>query len=315
MNAIETSNLCKNFGDFNALSNIDIAIPPGQIVGFIGPNGAGKTTTMRILSTLELPSEGDAKIMGISCLQFPEKVRKLLGFMPDFYGTYPHTTVYEYLDFFARTRFFSTEERKKRIAIIMEYTELESIADRLIDNLSKGMIQRVSLGRVLIHDPQVLILDEPAAGLDPRARIELRDLLRLLTRKKNKTIFISSHILTELSEICDSVVLIDTGKIRKQGKISELVEEIENNGKRGVLLSIKVMENWESLQKFLLEQPFIRQIQIAGNEALCNFEGSQLERCRLLKRLTENNFQILEFKTEQKNLEDVFMELTDGVSQ
>ena len=186
------------------------------MVGFVGANGAGKTTTMRIIATLDYPTRGTVRIGGIDVLQYPAKVRSNIGWMPDNFGTYDHMTVVEYLDFFARALGYRGEERLERVEDVMEFTDLASLGDRLINKLSKGMGQRLCLGRALIHDPDLLILDEPAAGLDPKARVELKHLIRILA-EDGKTVFISSHILSELGEMCDTLLFIDQGKIIHHG--------------------------------------------------------------------------------------------------
>ena len=191
---------------------------PGQVVGFIGPNGAGKTTSMRILATLDLPTAGDAFVEEYSVVDDPDKVRQILGFMPDAFGRYSNVNVLEYLDFYAARAYMDLRSARHRpraveMSRVMAFTELARLAEKPIDTLSKGLSQRLGLGRTLIHDPRVLILDEPAAGLDPRARVELRELIHLLAIDLKKTVLISSHILTELSEICDSAAIIEAGRI------------------------------------------------------------------------------------------------------
>ncbi|MCI0528265.1 MAG: ABC transporter ATP-binding protein, partial [Nitrospira sp.] len=204
------------------MDDVSFSISSGQIVGFVGPNGAGKTTTMRILATLEEPTDGDAFLDGISVVEEPEKARTLVGYVPDTLPTHHDMSVHEYLDFFARAYGIKGEHRYQVLESIEEFTNLTGIREKLLHALSKGMKQRVSLARALLHDPPVLIMDEPAAGLDPRARVELRELLKVLSGQ-GKTILISSHILTELAEICSGAVIIEQGKILMAGTMSELL--------------------------------------------------------------------------------------------
>ena len=210
MSLVEVQHLSRRFGHFNAVKDVSFSFDAGQIYGFIGPNGAGKSTTMRILASLDLPSDGDCRIDGLSTVDDADKVRHLIGYMPDSYGSYPDMTIWDYLDFFARAYELSPQARQSAVDGVIDFCQLGDIKEKLITTLSKGMKQRLCLGRCLIHDPKVMILDEPSAGLDPRARIEFRDLLRALA-KQGKAIFISSHILSELEELCDALLLLNKG--------------------------------------------------------------------------------------------------------
>ncbi|MEM7317137.1 MAG: ABC transporter ATP-binding protein, partial [Planctomycetota bacterium] len=218
---IELRRLHRFFGETRAVNDISFEVLQGQVFGYIGPNGAGKTTSMRILATLDLPSYGDALVDGFSVVNDAERVRRRLGFMPDAFGTYPDVNCEEYLDFFARAYGLVGKERIDACNKVMGFTGLDVLARKPINGLSKGMKQRLCLGRSLIHDPSVLILDEPAAGLDPRARIELREMIRELSTL-GKTVLISSHILTELAEICDSVGIIEQGCLLAVGTVDEM---------------------------------------------------------------------------------------------
>ncbi|MBI5546917.1 MAG: ABC transporter ATP-binding protein, partial [Deltaproteobacteria bacterium] len=222
MSVLEVQGLTRLFGDLVAVDGVSFKIEKGSIFGFIGPNGAGKTTTMRIVATLDLPSTGDALVEGYSVSDHPDKVRPLLGFMPDRYGTYDDTTVGEFLDFFARAYGLKGAARTRRVEAVMEFSGLGPLRDRLTTSLSKGMQQRVAMGRALLNDPHLLVLDEPADGLDPRARIELRELLKALAAQ-GKAILISSHILTELSELCDACAIIERGRLLAAGPIAEIL--------------------------------------------------------------------------------------------
>ena len=229
MSAISVKNLYRYFGKLKAVDGLSFEVPHGSVCGFIGANGAGKTTTMRMLSTLDYPTMGSIEICGINVVNHPAKVRSLLGWMPDHFGNYDHMTVLEYLDFYARALGYKGKEKQMRIQEVMEFADLIPLADRRSNKLSKGMTQRLCLGRSLIHDPQVLILDEPAAGLDPKARVELKHLIRILA-EEGKTIFISSHILSELGEMCDSLLFINDGRIVHHGDAESLLQGSDATG-------------------------------------------------------------------------------------
>src|SRR5204863_678907 len=247
---LELDGLVRAFGGVRAVAHVSFSVERGQVLGFIGPNGAGKTTTMRILATLDTPQSGDARIGGYSVLDDPEKARRITGFMPDYAGVYANTTVTEYLDFFARAYDLRGDARRKAVANIIDFMSIGDLRDRHVESLSKGLKQRVALGRAIIHDPQLLILDEPAANLDPRARIEFRTLIRELAAD-GKTVLLSSHILTELSEVCDAVAVIEKGKILATGT----VEEIMTGLKQQRVLAVRFAGERDLAARFLLEQP------------------------------------------------------------
>ncbi len=223
---IELRRLHRFFGSTRAVDDVSFEVHKGQVFGYIGPNGAGKTTSMRILATLELPTYGDALIDGFSVVNDPDRVRRRLGFMPDYFGTYSNVNVREYLDFFARAYGVVGRQRYQALHHVMSFTKLDELAEKPIRGLSKGMKQRLCLGRAMIHDPPVLILDEPAAGLDPRARIELREMIRHLAAD-GKTILVSSHILTELAEMCDQVGIIEQGQLLATGSVEEIQRRLQ----------------------------------------------------------------------------------------
>ncbi len=222
MTLLRVKGLSRHYGGLKAVDDISFSLEQGTILGFIGPNGAGKSTTMRILATLDVPTSGEVLLDGKNVVDSPDHVRPLLGYMPDRYGTYDDMTVVEFLDFFARAYRLQGAERKKRVDSVMEFAGLVPLADKLTVSLSKGMKQRVALGRTLLHDPKLLILDEPADGLDPRARIELRELLKALAAQ-GKAVLISSHILTELSEICDTCAIIEQGRLLATGPVADIL--------------------------------------------------------------------------------------------
>ena len=258
---VQVHGLHKEFGRTVAVDQVTFGFDRGQIFGFVGPNGAGKTTTMRVLATLEIPTWGEATIDGISVVRYPEKVRERVGYVPDLLPTHSDVTVHEYLDFYARAYSLRGDERAAAVEGVEEFTNLLGIRDKTLKSLSKGMKQRVNLGRALIHDPDVLILDEPAAGLDPRARVELRELLSLLAFDQNKAVLISSHILTELTEICNGVVIIERGKLLETGTIDEITKRSRGfqaeTQSHHVILRIRSLDGPDRLRRDLLESPHV----------------------------------------------------------
>jgi ABC-2 type transport system ATP-binding protein len=314
--ALECRNLHRFFGKLKAVNNVSFKAYPGEVLGFIGPNGAGKTTTMRILATLDTPTAGDAFIDGYSVVDDPDEVRKILGFMPDSFGKYQNVNVVEYLDFFARAYGLKGARRRDALERVLVFTELRKLAEKPIDTLSKGMSQRLGLGRTLIHDPSVLILDEPAAGLDPRARVELRELIHLLARDLGKTVLISSHILTELSEICNAAAIIEAGKILASGSIDELRDtQRRRQGRTHATLTVRVICNADKLEPFLLQQPYVSLVSVSGNTASFQYEGDDQSRFQLLKRLIDEGVEVVEFQGKVESLEDAFMAITEGITQ
>ncbi len=304
---VRVERLTKHFGRTRAVDGISFGFESGQIVGFVGPNGAGKTTTLRILATLEEPTAGDAFVDGRSVTQYPEEIRREIGFVPDEMPIYADTTVVEYLDFFARAFGLSGRRRTAAIENVVEFTNLGDLRDKTLNALSRGMRQRVSLARALVHDPSLLLLDEPASGLDPRARIELRELLRQLA-ERGRTIFISSHILTELTEMCASVVIIEKGRLVESGK----VHEVARRSAGGRSFAVRPVERLDDLVRFLLEWPTARNARAAGREARVELEGDDRDAAALLAELIRRGFSIAEFRPLQAGLEDVFLSVTKG---
>jgi ABC-2 type transport system ATP-binding protein len=322
--ALELRHLHRFFGRLKAVDDVSFKAWPGQVMGFIGPNGAGKTTAMRILATLDTPTAGDAFVCGYSVVDDPDKVRRYLGFMPDSFGKYANMNVVEYLDFYARAYGLKDAQRRDAIEHVLVFTELRKLADKEINALSKGMSQRLGLGRCLIHDPQVMVLDEPAAGLDPRARVELRELIRLLASEMKKTVLISSHILTELGEICDSAAIIEAGQILAHGTIDEIQNQQQRRGKRkrlvrSLLVRIAGGNDTEQattkLEKWLLEQPMVNEVQCAVGRATFEFEGDDSGQQQLLQNLMAAGHPVIEFHSKTQSLEDAFMNITKGITQ
>ena len=309
-NCIELRHLCRHFDQTVAVDDVSFAVRRGSVFGYIGPNGAGKTTSMRILATLDTPTSGDAFVDGFSCVDGPEYVRRRLGFMPDAFGTYRDVSCGEYLDFFARAYELSGSTRMRRVRDVLHFTGAENMVDKPIRGLSKGMKQRLCLGRALIHDPAVLILDEPAAGLDPRARIDLRRMIRHLA-DRGKTILVSSHILTELAEMCDSVGIIEQGKLLATGS----VEEIERQQQTHRELSIRVIERTEAAGKFLATRSDISHVIRDGEQLRMEFAGDVRDQALLIAAMSAEGFLVAEVTARKKSLEDVFLQVTEGLVQ
>ncbi|MDF1656946.1 MAG: ABC transporter ATP-binding protein [Verrucomicrobiales bacterium] len=303
--AIEVTNLWRSFHNLHAVRGISFTVSRGQVVGFVGANGAGKTTTMRILSTLDYPTAGTMKVCGIDVVDFPTEVRSLIGWMPDHYGTYHHMTVLEYLDFFARALGYKGEERVERIKEVMEFTDLVPLADRLTDKLSKGMGQRLCLGRALLHDPEVLILDEPAAGLDPKARVELKHLIRILA-EEGKTVFISSHILSELDEMCDTLLFINQGQIIHHGSS----ESLRRGTSGSSIFSVDLIGSTDDLREWADINPEVNFLDGSKNGGRIEIESVDPEVIgTTLRRMIEAGLTVTQFRQEERKLEDAFIEI------
>jgi ABC-2 type transport system ATP-binding protein len=307
---LEIDGLVRHFDKLRAVDNISFSVKRGQVFGFIGPNGAGKTTTMRILATLDLPQKGDVRIGGISVIDEPDKARQITGFMPDYAGVYATTTVEEYLDFFARSNGLKSAARRDAVESVIEFMGIGELRERHVEQLSKGLKQRVALGRAIIHNPQLLILDEPAANLDPRARIEFRTLIRELAAD-GKTILLSSHILTELSEICDAVAVIEKGKLLATGTVQEIMTGLREHR----VLTVRLAGDREAAMRFLLEQPNVVKVLDANDRLQFEFTGDDQAQVALLGALVSAGFPILEFTAEGAGLEDLFMKVTAGKVQ
>jgi ABC-2 type transport system ATP-binding protein len=304
---LQLEGLVRHFDGVHAVDEVSFSVDRGQVLGFIGPNGAGKTTTMRILATLDTPQRGDARIGGYSVVDDPEQVRRITGFMPDYAGVYTNTTVTEYLDFFARAHDLRGDARRKAVANIIDFMGIGDLRDREVESLSKGLKQRVALGRAIIHDPLVLILDEPAANLDPRARIEFRTLIRELAAD-GKTVLLSSHILSELSEMCDVVTVIEKGKILATGTMQSILERV----RRRRILSLRLSQPKDGVERFLLEQPGVLNVHDAGGRVQFEFDGGDDDQVSLVSRLVAAGFPVLEFSAQSAGLEDLFIEITEG---
>ena len=319
MSLVEVQSLSRSFGAVQAVREVSFAFDAGQIYGFIGPNGAGKSTTMRILATLDLPSDGDCRIAGLSTVDDADAVRGLIGYMPDAYGSYPNMTVFEYLDFFARAHGVPTARRRQAVAEVMEFCQLDGLREKLVTTLSKGMKQRLCLGRCIIHDPKVLILDEPSAGLDPRARIEFRELLRILA-SQGKAVFISSHILAELEELCDGVAIIEQGRIVAEGRIEAIKAGLReraavSEGGQRRHVELRLASEHPRFAAVLAEQPDLSEVRIEGRAATVVLAGGDAEQAALLQRLLDAGLPVCHCASREEDLEDLFMRLTEGKVQ
>ncbi len=319
---IETINLTKRYGDLVALDSLNLTIEEGDCFGFIGPNGAGKTTTIKILATLLKPSSGQAQIDGLTVGYQNRQIRPIIGYVPDFMGAYEDMVVVEYLEFFAAAYGIHGEQRKRVVGDVLELTDLTYKATADVNSLSRGMQQRLSIARVLLHDPKVLLMDEPASGLDPRARIEIRELLKELKRM-GKTILISSHILHELAELCNVVGIIEKGKLLYSGSVREILHK----ARVGHVLHVVVAEGTERAAELLSKTDGVRRVGVVDGETVPLTgrparvihveydEAPGRSFTDLPNVLVNNGFRIVTFAEEAVNLETAFMRLTKGLVQ
>ena len=311
---IEIQGLTKKYGDLTALNDLTLNIEEGEVFGFIGPNGAGKTTTMRILTTLLKPTSGKAWVAGESVIDNPRAVRRNIGYMPDFFGVYDDMKVWEYLDFFAACYDIPPATRLGMVDDLLALVDLGHKKDAFVDSLSRGMKQRLCLARTLAHDPQVLILDEPASGLDPRARIEIRELLREL-KSMGKTIFFSSHILSEVADICTSIAILEAGGLVAYGDMAEMKRQLRAHR----LIQVRALGDLTPLQEFLLRHEAVESIvtseemDIPSDSLRFDFTGDDAALSQLLASLIGHNFQVVAFQEETGDLEDVFLQVTKGI--
>ncbi len=306
---VRTSGLVKRYPGTVAVAGLDLDIYEGEIFGLVGPNGAGKTTTLRILATLLRPTSGEAEVAGMSVTENPDAVRRVLGFMPDVFGVYDDMKVWEYLDFFARCYGIPAARRRRMIGDLLDLVDLGDRRNAYVQGLSRGMQQRLCLAHTLVHDPQVLLLDEPASGLDPRARVELRELLREL-RALGKTIVISSHILPELEELCTSVAIVDHGRVLAQGRVSD----IERRLRAGAVLRVKVLADdagLEAARTWFGEQSFVASASLNPDGTIeIGFRGDDQETSRLLAAAVTAGLPIMTFARAASDLEELFLQVT-----
>ena len=308
---LKIDSLTKNYGSFPALKGLSLEIPDGALHGFVGPNGAGKTTTMRILATLMKPTSGTAYVDGTDVVKDGQAARKLVGYMPDFFGVYDSLKCWEYLDFYARCYRIGATERKRMTRQLLELVQLEEKENEYVDALSRGMKQRLCLARSLIHDPKLLILDEPASGMDPRARAEMKGILRTL-REMGKTVLISSHILPELAEMCDSLTILDHGQLVFSGSVEELSDKMNGNapldirltegcGEENVDAAVRCLKEMPAVNEILREEPYLLRIRLENGTDVCS---------DVLRQLVMKGVPVSDFHRAPMNLEKVFMEVT-----
>ncbi|WP_425399765.1 ATP-binding cassette domain-containing protein [Aeoliella sp.] len=307
MPQIELRKVHRWFGDTHAVNDVSFEVHAGEVFGYIGPNGAGKTTSMRILATLDEPNEGDALVDGFSVVEDPDRVRRRLGFMPDYFGTYDNVNVHEYLDFFARAYGLRGNDRVRALTFVKDFTGLDKLATKPINGLSKGMKQRLCLGRTMIHDPSVLVLDEPAAGLDPRARIELREMISRLA-DIGKAVLISSHILTELAEVCDRVGIIEQGQLVAVGSVDEISRKAEATS----MVEVRFVGSIEQAQAWLHQRDDLHEVRVDGRKATLTHAGDEAAQAVLLREMIHAGLEVVEFRCRTKSLEDIFLEVTEG---
>jgi ABC-2 type transport system ATP-binding protein len=305
---VDIQHLRKDYRNITAVKDLSLRLEQGDIFGFIGPNGAGKTTTIKMLATLLKPTSGRALIDGVDVTREPDRVRGIIGYMPDFFGVYDDIKVWEYLDFFAAAYKIPRDSRPQIIDDVLELTDLTAKKEAYVEELSRGMKQRLCLAKTLVHDPKVLLLDEPASGLDPRARIEIKELLREL-KSMGKTIIISSHILPELADFCNKIGIIEQGEMVVSGDVGEIMRQVTG----GKVLELKVAEEPERAVELLVGRRDVRAARIVEDGIKVEYTGEPEEVHELLRALLAAEIKVQSFSEQQTDLEDIFMRVTKGV--
>ena len=338
---VEIRHLRKQYRELVAVKDLNLELESGDIFGFIGPNGAGKTTTIKMLATLLTPSAGTAFVNGIDVVRNPEEVRAILGYMPDFFGVYDDIKVWEYLDFFAAAYRIPKDKRPQIIDDVLTLTDLNVKKDSYVESLSRGMKQRLCLAKTLVHDPKVLLLDEPASGLDPRARIEIKELLKEL-RSMGKTIIVSSHILPELADFCNKIGIIEKGEMIVSGDVNDIIKQVREHH----VLEVRIVEDAppeleaaRNIEELAAETPYeggvpvktsratenaidllkaredVADVTLGGAEGLLqiHYIGDPNEEWRILQTLVKNDIRVLSFTTQATDLEDIFLRVTKGI--
>lgn len=305
---IKTHDLTKKYGDMYAIRSIDLKLDEGDLFGFIGPNGAGKTTTMRIIATLLNPTWGEAYVCGNSIYTSPKEIRRLVGYMPDFFGVYDDMRVIEYLEFFAAAYRIKGHDRRKRCNEMLDIVDLDFKRDAFANTLSRGQTQRLGLARTLLHDPQVLLLDEPLSGLDPRARIEMRNLLRQLGQM-GKTIIVSSHILPELADICNKIGIIDRGVMNVNAEVADVMRQVRQR----IVLNVVVKDRTEEAARLLEAHDHVDSLTLDNDRLVVTLCEDVEDFSELPNVLIEAGLRLTMFGEEEVNLESAFMALTKGM--
>lgn len=299
--------LTKKYGKFTAVDNLDLRVADGEIFGFVGPNGAGKTTTMKIICGLMAANGGEVYVDGIDAIKQTRAAKEIIGYMPDFFGVYDDLKVSEYLDFYASIYNIKGQDRKKIADDLLELVDLSDKKEAYVDSLSRGMKQRLCLARSLVHNPRLLVLDEPASGMDPRARVEMKETLRSL-KSLGKTIIISSHILSELAELCTSIGIIDEGRMVIEGKVSDIMQQVYS--KR--FLKVRLLDKMDEALKIMQEFPPVVSANKGEDFIEIAFDGKDEDMSILLKELIRKDIPVISFSQLDGNLEDVFMQVTNG---
>ncbi len=299
--------LTKKYGKFTAVDNLDLRVADGEIFGFVGPNGAGKTTTMKIICGLMAANGGEVYVDGIDAIKQTRAAKEIIGYMPDFFGVYDDLKVSEYLDFYASIYNIKGQDRKKIADDLLELVDLSDKKEAYVDSLSRGMKQRLCLARSLVHNPRLLVLDEPASGMDPRARVEMKEILRSL-KSLGKTIIISSHILSELAELCTSIGIIDEGRMVIEGKVSDIMQQVYS--KR--FLKVRLLDKMDEALKIMQEFPPVVSANKGEDFIEIAFDGKDEDMSILLKELIRKDIPVISFSQLDGNLEDVFMQVTNG---
>lgn len=303
---LQLKGIHKKYGNFPALDGLDLEIKKGELFGFVGPNGAGKTTTVKIITGLLSPDEGSVMIDGVDAVRDSRSLKQKIGYVPDFFGVYDNLKVSEYMEFFASCYGLEGLQARKRIMLLLEQMKLEDKADFFVDGLSRGMKQRLCLARALIHDPELIVLDEPASGLDPRTRLDYMATLREL-KEQGKTLFVSSHILSELSELCSSIGIIEQGRMVLQGSMEQIFDRVNSSNP----LYISVFSNKEKGLSILKSHPCVQTISVDGDEIKVGFMGDRQDEALLLQQMIDADVMISGFMREKGSLESIFMQLTD----
>ncbi len=304
---LSIKNLNKRYGRFQAVSELNLEVAEGEIFGFVGPNGAGKTTTMKIICGLLRATSGEITLDGVDIIQNSRRMKEKIGYMPDFFGVYDDLKVSEYLEFYASIYNIKGQERKRITDDLLELVDLGSKREAYVDSLSRGMKQRLCLARSLVHNPRLLVLDEPASGMDPRARFEMKEILKNL-KCMGKTIIISSHILPELAELCTSIGIIDQGRMVISGSNEEIMQQVYNKK----VMRLKVRDRLDDAVLILKEYPFVDKLVIGENTIQAGFGGGDEEMSRVLSDLISRGIPVVSFAQMDGNLEDVFMKVTKG---